>query len=434
MIYRVSQLRKRVLIYVDQKRRDTYPSKRIQKALSNYDLDVKIAGKSTFIPMVSSWHPHIIIFGKHDGFHGDWLRNIIGAYVFSLGTEQGSSNVNYIDRVFFQGHAYPRLPAHEKVDCFLVYNELTKSRIKSKLPNSNVNVIGSPRLYNKYLQYKPRLVENKKLTIGIICGEDKSNFNSAYNYFKKYFNHEQILPKSFDDFNNLQGLLSFWFLEKIIFNFIIEKIQEEYPSSRIIARVRYDNQSSYINTHKDLEFDISDDPSYLISESDIVITSQSTLGYECMMAGVPAISIVKLINPGVIYEKLSTRNYTKPLHHAETLDDIYALLNKRLENKLDISSDKDDYIRVAKDFFFNNLDEDKSIDEIVKLVNNAPIKSRYGARINTKKLFKMLSEECLISIPHKFWIIGCKIHPIFFFLGNSILKFIHKKNNPSFYQ
>ena len=73
-----------------------------------------------------------------------------------------------------QGHSYIRPPAHEFVDCFLVYNQFTKSYLDSKLKNAVVEVIGSLRLYSKsYLKARP--LKNKNLT-SRLCGEDKQIF------------------------------------------------------------------------------------------------------------------------------------------------------------------------------------------------------------------------------------------------------------------
>ena len=67
---------------MDQKRRDSYPAERIRKELKKCGIKVKISGKISFLPTVAYWKPHVIIFGKHDGFHGDWLRNIYDSYIF----------------------------------------------------------------------------------------------------------------------------------------------------------------------------------------------------------------------------------------------------------------------------------------------------------------------------------------------------------------
>ena len=136
---------------MDQKRRDSYPAERIRKELKKCGINVKISGKISFLPTVAYWKPNVIIFGKHDGFHGDWLRNIHDSYIFSLGTEQGTTYKSFLEKTWIQGHVYPRLPAHEFVDCFLVYNEFTKSYLDSKLKNARVEIIGSPRLYSKKL-------------------------------------------------------------------------------------------------------------------------------------------------------------------------------------------------------------------------------------------------------------------------------------------
>ena len=101
-----------------------------------------------------------------------------------------------------------------------------------------------------------------------------------------------------------------------------------------------------------------------------------------MMSGIPAISIIKQINPGLLL-KLISRNFTRSLHQPDSLEDIVKLINKRLKNKLSISKWKT--FNTSKTCFYNNLEVDESIEKIVKLVKKAPIKNNEGAKLNHKK-------------------------------------------------
>ena len=417
---------KRVLIYVDQKRRDSYPAIRISRALKKSGINVKIAGKLSFLPTVAHWKPHIIIIGNHDVYHGDYIRNIHNAYIYSLGTEQGSTYKSFIESRWFQAHDYPRLPAHEHVDCFLVYNEFTKKYINSKLKNAYIEVIGSPRLYSKKLHKEARPLKNKNITIGIIGGTNKTNFSDVLSYYKEYFNRTKNCPDFFSEFNNLQGIITFFLLEKLFINFLLDNLKKKFPKANFLVRLRFDSDKSYIENAQGIVFDQTSDPSFFISNCDVVITSQSTLGFECMMAGIPAISIIKQLNPGILFKKCITRNFVRSLHQPNNLEDIYKLIKKRLKNKLPISPELEDFLDTSKSCFFNDLEIDKSIQKIVKLVKKSPIKANHGSTIDHKKLFSLLDETACISFPMKSWVMLCKISPIFFHIGNLIYKFRYK--------
>ena len=430
---RISSVKK-VLIYVDQKRRDYYPAKRISKELNKYGINVKISGKISFLPTISYWKPHVIIFGNHDCYHGDWIRNIYNSYIFSLGTEQGTTYKSFLKKRWFQGHSYIRPPAHEFVDCFLVYNQFTKSYLDSKLKNAVVEVIGSPRLYSKKLFKKARPLKNKNLTIGIICGEDITSFSSVFSYFKEYFNLEKVNPKYFSDFNNLQGILTFFLLEKLFINFLLERLKKEFPKANFLARLRFDSDKTYIKNLRGVDFDQTADPTFFISKCDVVITAQSTLGFECMMSGIPAISIIKQLNPGVLFKKCISRNFTRSLHQPDSLEDIYKLINERLRSKLAISPNMEDFLDTSKKCFYNNLETDESIKKIVKLVKKAPIKDKEGAKLNHEKLFVHLDETSSISNTSKLWIVLSKINPFFFHLGNLIAKLRFRSRNDLYFE
>ena len=425
---------KKVLIYVDQKNRDFYPAERISKELKKSGINVKISGQISFLPTVAYWKPHVIVFGNHDNYHGDWIRNIYSSYIFSLGTEQGTASKSFLEKRWIKGHVYPRSPAHEFVDCFLVYNQFTKNYLDSKLKNTRVEVVGSPRLYSKKLYKKAKPLKNKNLTIGIICGEDMTNFSSLLSFFKDYFDLEKVNPKFFSDFNNLQGIITFFLLEKLYLNLLLERLKKEFPNANFLVRLRFDSDKTYIKNSKGIDFDQRKDPTFFISKCDVVITAQSTLGFECMMSGIPAISIMKQINPGMLFKKCMSRNFTRSLHQPDSLEDIYKLINKRSKNKLAISPDLEDFLDTAKKYFFNNLENDESIQKIVKLIKKAPIKDKEGAKLNHKNLFVLLNEKSRISNACKLWIVLSKINPLLFHFGNLIAKLRFRSRNDLYFE
>lgn len=353
-----------VLIYVDQKRRDLFPALKIEASLREAGVDAKAVGKFQFLAAIEFYKPTIIIYGKHDGYHGDWLRAISGGFIFSLNTEQGFSNIDVMRQVFMIGHEYHNEPAHEKIDCFLTYNKPTADWINLNVPHANVEVIGSPRLYSNRLHVEPLKFTKEKLTVGIILGADLVSGDAAFNYYSSYEEH------SFPDFGGVQEFLSFHLIESILLRRAVSKLNSHKKVGDIIVRARFDNSNDYIANFKNnsCKIDLSDDPQDFFSKVDIVIFFQSTLGFEAMMCGIPAVSLSPMININTPFSKVISRNYVKTSHKVSSFSELDSIIDLRVQNHLALADDLSEYVKIAKDYFYNQTFDDCFSKRLVNLV------------------------------------------------------------------
>ena len=114
---------------------------------------------------------------------------------------------------------------------------------------------------------------------------------------------------------------------------------------------------------------MSDDPQDFFSKVDIVIFFQSTLGFEAMMCGIPSVSLSPMININTPFNKVTSRNYVKPSHKASSFSELDRIVDLRAQNKLALADDLSEYVKVAKDYFYNQTFDDRFSERLVNLVS-----------------------------------------------------------------
>ncbi|MDF1795444.1 MAG: hypothetical protein P1U63_02790 [Coxiellaceae bacterium] len=382
----------RVLLYIDQKRRDEYGMLRLRdQLLSDKSIEVKVSGKLDFIFTVAHWQPHVIVYGKVDCYHGDWLRCIDNAIIISLNTEQGFDREKSIFTTFMLGHTYVRPMANECVDYFCLFSQRTKDVLKKWLPEDKLIVTGSPRVLAKKPATEPRPV-GSQLVIGISLGADIGDRASILSYFANYKDAD-----NFSNFGNLQGYFAYHVLERMWLDFLINSLSVSY---KLIVRPRFCNRGDFPYKHKNITYDWSNDPTYIVKKCDLIISGQSSMGIDSLIAGVPVISIVNLINPGFKYEKVLSRNYVKPLWQPRTCDELFKLVEARLRGELALCADIPSYLTTVTDNFFGGNEEDLSLIKISSLIKKEATMEK-GASFDSavyKKLFGKNKEWLVLKL------------------------------------
>ena len=412
-----------VLIYVDTKRRDLFPALKIENILMEAGISAKAVGQFQFLAAIEFYKPTIIIYGKHDGFHGDWLRAISGGFVFSLSTEQGYSNEDVMRQVFLIGHEYINEPAHEKIDCFLTYNKITADWINRNLPFSHAEPVGSPRLYTNRLHLEARKFTKKKLTVGIISGFDVISGDRPDDFYTHYEKH------NFPDFGGAQEFLSYHLIEGILLRQLASNLTSHKEIGNIILRARYDNSNEYLNKFKKYNFQIdeSDDPQYFFSKVDMVIFSQSLLGLEAMMCGIPAVSFSPMINIHKTFDRVIFRNYVKVAHKVPSFLELDKIIKLRAKNRLALASDVPQFIKVAKDCFFNQTLDDNFGNRIVELVSKVD-----NYNIASVDVGRILC-HALTPRPAKLLLLITKKFRLSYIIGVKFLKFFYRKRSEIYF-
>lgn len=369
--------KKRVLIYVDQKRRDLYPMARIYLELAKHqNLSVRLAGKLDFLAAVLYFKPNVIVYGKCDGYHGDWLRCINGAIVFSINTEQGYGSKEDTVINFMDGHSYERKPAHEHVDYYLLGSEITKAHLADCLPLSKLLVVGYPRLIATEFANVEKQV-SKKFTVGIACGENIGDDESIQNYYNGYLN------KPFGYLGDVRGFLSFCILDRCLTRYLVDHLKNKY---QLIVRYRF-GDSEYLINEDGVEIDVSDNPIKFFKKCDLVIMGQSTIGVEAMMCGIPVISTVRLLNFKGIFDLVKDFSYIKTCWQPDDIDELMELIEARANGKLALAPSPDEYQSLVSNTYYLGDTVDRSVDNIAKLVNE--VASTTEAYLDVKKLHNL---------------------------------------------
>lgn len=369
--------RKKVLIYVDQKRRDLYPMERIYYELSKYqNVSVRLAGKFDFLAAVRHFKPNVIVYGKSDGYHGDWLRCISGAIVFSINTEQGYGSKEDTVINFMEGHSYERKPAHEHVNYYLLGSDITKAHLADCLPSNKLLVVGYPRLIAKEFANVEKQV-SKKLTIGIACGENIGADESIQIYYERYLN------KSFGYLGDVRGFLSFCILDRCLTRYLVDNIKNKY---QLVVRYRF-GDSEYLLNEDGVEIDVSDNPIDFFKKCDLIIMGQSTIGVEAMMCGIPVISTVRLLNFKGIFDPVKEFSYINVCWQPDNINELMELVDARANGKLALAPSPDEYQSLVSNTYYLGGTVDRSVDNICKLVNE--VAANTEAYLDVEKLHSL---------------------------------------------
>jgi len=376
---------KRILIYVDQKRRDLFSMHRIYLKLKSYsDIDVRMSGKVDFLFTLQGFNPHIIIFGKNDGYHGDWLRSIKGATIFSIHTEQGYASKNDTINNFINGHVHVRPPNIKSVDYFFLGSEITKQHLAGFIPEEKMLVVGYPRLLSREYAVKPQKVSST-FTIGIACGKNIGNSDEIQSYFETYYDND------FGSLGSVKGLLSYLMLERCMIEHVVIKLKEEY---NLVVRYRF-GDDEYLQDKSGVQIDKSDSPRGFIEDCDLIILGQTTLGIESMMCGIPAISITKMLDINNAFDTISDFSYIKACWQPRTDKELFELIKKRRENYLELSPDVGSYESLVSKTYYCGGKVDNSVEKICSAIIDCPIKSKDGASIDLQILGKLLNMSAI---------------------------------------
>jgi hypothetical protein len=368
----------KILVYVDQNRRDLFPMTKIADTLKKDErFEVALSGKLDFLYAVLLFKPHVIIFGKADATHGDWLRAISNCVVISINTEQGFTEAYETVRNFMDGHKYPRPPALDRVDYHFLVSEATRNHLAPHLDKDKLVVVGYTRLMQERFAVEPRKPK-ENFTVGIACGENVGDEAKIQAYFSNY------LDKSFGFMDNVQAFLAYHVLDRGWLNHIAEILKQKY---RLIARYRF-GDDRYLLREEQIEIDKSLTPKYLFDSCDLIIMGQSTIGVEAMMAGVPVISVIKLVNPGFTFNKLVNWSYYRICWQPETLAELLELVEARREGRLALSPYMAEYRDVVSNTYYNGAEQDFCMRNIYDFVCGLRLKGE--ARLDLDILFSLL--------------------------------------------
>lgn len=365
---------RRVLLFVTLRRRDLLPMERLAVRLADEGCEVRLSGISDFLFAVLSFRPQVVVFGRCDHDFAHWLRAISGCVVFSLNTEQGGHSEAAVLNQFVWGQADSGPPALESVDYHLLVDQTTKTYLTPHIDPEKLLVVGYTRLIEPEPARRPRPVSDR-LVVGFAAGEAPRNLERLYDHFNIG------LDRIDADSNHEQGHLAYNVLEWMWINRLVGLMKDRY---RCVVRVRQAD-TRFLLDDSGVEIDRSDDPRAFFDGSDVIVFGRSTIGVEALMAGVPALSISRLIEPLVESYRAPHISYVSLSWQPRSVDELQDLIERRGRSDLPLTPDDPTYLDfVTRTFYSDNL-PDRSSERIAAAVVGA--ESREGAVLDLARLF-----------------------------------------------
>lgn len=368
----------RVLLFVTLRRRDLLPMERIAAGLDARGYETRLSGISDFLFAVMAFRPHVIVFGRCDHDFAHWLRAISGSVVFSLNTEQGGHSKEVVLQQFVQGQSHVGPPALESVDVHLLVDEVTRTHLLPHIEPEKLLVVGYTRLMSAEPATRPRPVSDR-LVVGLAGGEAPGGLSSLYDRFSLLLDHDD------SDSNHDQGHLAYNVLEWLWMNRLADGLRADYE---MVFRPRQ-GDTHFLLDETGIAIDRADDPGDFFERIDVLLYGRSTLGIEAMMAGVPAVSVARLIEPLVESYGAPDISYVRLSWQPETVEEVVAHLEARRDGELDLASDVDEYLRFVMETYYGGSVPDRSAERIVDAVASVPLRST--AELDLERLFHDLA-------------------------------------------
>jgi len=349
--------RRRVLLFVTLRRRDLLPMDRLASRLEASGCEVRLSGISDFLFAVLSFRPHVIVFGRCDHDFAHWLRAITDCVVFSLNTEQGGHSEEAVLNQFVWGQADSGPPALEAVDCHLLVDETTKAYLASHIDPKKLLVVGYTRLIEPEPASSPKPVSGS-LVVGFAAGEAPRSLKRLYEHFNIGLDRTDADP------NHEQGHLAYNVLEWMWINRLVERMKERY---KCVVRIRQAD-TNFLLSDTGVVIDHSDDPRAFFEAVDVVVYGRSTIGVEALMAGVPALSISRLVEPLVESYRAPHISYVSLSWQPTSTAQLLELIDRRGRSELSLTPDDHAYLEfVTRTYYSDNL-PDRSAERIAEAV------------------------------------------------------------------
>lgn len=339
--------------------------------------EARLSGRVDFKYALLAYRPHAVIVGKHDHVMGDHLRCIDDSYIVSVNTEQGGlSDLETIDQ-FITGHSYPRGPAHDRVDAFLLTDESTRQTLEPYLGNDRLHVIGYLRLLQTRYATSARPL-TRTFTVGLACGPNIVIKEAMASLYESY-------PTEYPgDWRSVEDYIAYTTIEWLLLNQVSEMLRDK---SKQLVRLRYADDDYLINSRA-LEIDDSSDPKYFFEQCDLIITGQSTIAVEAMMAGIPAISLSKYA--GQVLRDRGDFSHVETCWQPTSMEAVKELVELRRKDELGLTPDPVGYQEFVSRTFYCAGETDRSVLNTIELLDQASYKEQ-GAKLDIGNLCELLN-------------------------------------------
>lgn len=340
-----------ILLFIDQKRRDSVPILLVYKYLTELGIKTIIATSSDFFLKYLYHKPKVVLQAHPDSYHGEWTR-FMSQYsvVCSLPTEQQMSDPEQLKKRIIGGHnpgnSNYNAPYIEGISTFYIWSE-TISNVLSKdnVFSGKLTVTGNPRIIDiSELSKKTTSINRKhrkKISIGIAL-EDELNHRNIAQFMSSMSGYH---------FNEFGPVENFCAVNINITKTLLEVIRELNVSRndiKITIRPRLgDSPNNYAfltNKYSNLHIDNEESPFQFFNDIDCLILAQSSIGTEAQMAGIPVVSVYSLMKEVLDFYNVE-RNADRLNHYwiPESMTELDGLLNKIKDSVLPVSKNMSDF-------------------------------------------------------------------------------------------
>ncbi len=370
-----------VLLFIDQKRRDTLPVMLIYYYLISQGVEVHLSSVVDFFMKYVYYKPKVVLQANPDIYHGDWSRFIAHhSLIACLPTEQQITHPESAVARVLEGHngkSEFKDPYIEGVYRFYLWGQfladlLCDSELASnKRIEAKIQVTGCPRLvnYGYYLQDHPSENEREKFTVGIALEDDFNHTNlSHFLYLLRDFN-----------FYEFGGSVENYCCTFVYINSILLKIMDTLPQKEdidIVVRPRLgDSQNNYDfirSKYKNMRFDTEDAPHNFFRNIDCLVLAQSSVGTEAQIAGIPVISVYGLLDEQFSFLDVNKdgerlKYYWKP----KSFDELEHLIELARKKELPVTPDAEGFEQFVESVYLGSLREEHPSKIIAKDIKNA---------------------------------------------------------------
>ncbi len=360
----------RVILVVDQPRRDLRSLQRIQDALHHSDqrYQTTLVGHIDLPWAILVLKPHVVVFGRAESYMSDILRCTSGCVVVSLHTEQVHMGGPGAVRDFLEGHPHVRPTATNRVDYFLLANKSIRDTLLPHIPSERLVVVGNVRLYQPRYALKVSR-HSERDAIGVACGADYETNSQVFRYIDRMEGNVDMSsdPSPFD---SIEQLVAVAVIERAWINRIVDYLRETHE---LFVRYRF-GSSKYLEDERHVTVDRSEAPEELFLRSRVLVFGHSSVALEAMMAGIPAISIIHLLHLGDIVARITAHDLLKYCWQPTSLSSLVEMVDASKTGELPLSPDLDGFHNFVKHVYYNDSPVDTSMKLITDFFREIPLR------------------------------------------------------------
>lgn len=422
-----------VLLYIDQKRRDTLAIILVYKYLRHHGINVVLSSSSDFFMKYLYFRPKIVLQAHPDSYHGDWTR-FMSQYsiVCSLPTEQQMSDPDQLTKRIVGGHNPDNKnyeePFIEGISTFYLWSEeIFRILNKDSKFNSKLKIVGNPRVIdNRFLRGKAEKKKNRDaITIGIALENELNNRNVS-EFLHAMRNYE------FNEFGSVENFCAVNIHITKEITAVFHAIYSTRSDVNFIIRPRLDdngcNYKFLVDNYRNVTIDTSESPFVFFNQIDCLILAQSSIGTEAQMAGIPVISVYGLMQETLNYYNIEQK--TGRLSHywmPKDFPELNVLLDKIKENVLEVSRNVDEFKAYVSRYYISENQKQHpsyliSNDLKLKLEDFSMYKPNVNESYTNEIFFKKLLPAKLCSEPFSGFLLRAFFRPNF--PSNFIMKML----------